>query len=344
MPETPYYYFDLKKVEASYNKLKEILEVDKLFYALKSNSEIPILKTLNFCSANFEIASLGEFYKLKEIGVDSSRVICSLPIKTRLMVQKLYQSGIKYFVFENLFEYKKLQKNAADAKKILRISVDDFIENAVEFGAQYDEITKWLTYGYINPQEIDGLTFYINKNKCIYNVLTALERCEKILQLIGYNKIINIGGNYRLDNEVSKEFYDILKERISYFRMKYKCIFYAEPGRSIVKTAGKLVTTIIAIKERRNCHYIYIDAGLPTGISYAPKEITVYSKQKINFNKKYKFFDITCSHRLLFEIDLKYNLNKDDVLVFEDFGSYSICKASNFHGWERPICIYDSIK
>lgn len=342
MTGTPYYHFDLRKIENNYNQLKKLLGVDRLFYALKPNSEIPVLQTLNNYSADFEVASLGEFNKLKEIGVDSSRIICSLPIKKAVVIQELYKNGIEYFVFDNLIEYKKLQKYAPSAKKILRISVDDFVENAIEFGAQYDEINAWIASGHINPQGVDGLTFYINKNKFIHKVITALERCEEILKLIGNRKIINIGGNYRLDSEVSKDFYDVLKERIVYFKTKYECIFYAEPGRSVVKTAGKLFTTIIATKEKQDCYYIYIDAGLPTGISYAPKIISIQSKQEFKTNKKYKFFDITCSHRLLFETNIKYNLAENDILIFEDFGSYSICKASNFHGWDRPTCMYDN--
>lgn len=336
---TPYYEFNLSKVRNNYKELKTNLKVDKLYYALKPNSEEKILKELKDLNASFEVASIGEYKKLKEIGVQTNDIICSLPVKSKQLIQALYNDGITYFVFDNLEEHNKLIKLAPNAKKILRVWINDLAPKTIEYGATVSEIVNWIEHKVIDKNNIDGITFYLSKNKDYKLLFLVLDRCATIFNIIGNKKILNIGGNYRLPSEVGIDFYNKLNKKIDEFKKKYECVVFAEPGRSIVKSSGKLFTRVIGTKQKNEYIYVYIDAGEPTGISYPPKNIRVDNKIRCNL-RKYKFFDITCSHHLLFEKELDFIIEVDNILVFENFGSYSICKSSNFHGWDTPICMY----
>lgn len=335
---TPYYEFNLSTIEDNYNCLLKTIHVDKLFYALKANGEKNILRKLNSIGACFEIASIGEFKLLEEIGVKSDRIICSLPIKTVTMIEFLYSHGVNYFVFDSLPEYYKIKKIAPNSKKIMRLYINDIADYTIEFGMKIEELTNELKK---TDFEVDGVTFYLSKNKNISYLKRVLNRCQDALSLIGHNKILNIGGNYRLPHEVSEDYYHELNTILHELKNKTKCIIYAEPGRSIVKSAGQLITTVIAVKKNSDTTYVYIDGGLPTGISYAPTNITfAYNKHKIKNTQRYQFYDITCSHRMLFDISINYNIEVNDILIFNNFGSYSVAKYSNFHGWEKPYCKY----
>lgn len=336
--DTPYYLFETNIVKQNYDILKNYLAVDKLFYALKANSENRILEALNINGANFEIASIGELEKLKKLNVKPDRIICSLPIKSEKMIENLYRYEVGYFVFETEQEYFKLKQLAGNAKLILRIDITDIAENAIEFGMSYESFINLLKKKALVPECIDGITFYISKNNKIDKIIKVLEYAELFLQQLKKKSILNIGGNYRLPNEVSPDFYEILNRKLSSMKEKYECILFAEPGRSIVKSAGKLITSVIGVK--RDKKYVYIDAGMPTGISYCPNEIINLTGRKVTEPTEYSFFDITCSHRLLFKTRLPFDINIDDQLEFHNFGSYSICKSSNFHGWETPTCYY----
>lgn len=339
--QTPYYVFELNKIQENLQILHTAVQPDSMFYALKANSEIEILNELKDCNGNFEIASIGEYLKLKKIGVNSYNIICSLPIKTEEMIDFLYKEGVRYFVFEDFNEYVKLSRLASKAKKILRIDITHISPNTIEYGMTEKNLQILLNQRRISVDNIDGITFYLAKNKDVNSILSVLTYCEKIINIVGNNKILNIGGNYRLPQEVGAEYYKQLRKKLNIIRAKYGYVIYMEPGRSIVKSAGKLVTKIIDIKEDK--HQIFLDSGLPTGISYCPNSIINISKTIEMPLKKYDFFDITCSHRLLFSTELSFQVSVGDILEFLNFGSYSICKSSNFHGWETPQCIYKKV-
>lgn len=336
--ETPYYLFDLKQVQKSYCELKNIMNVDRLFYAIKCNGEDEILKALNKINANFEIASVGELRKLLSLGISVKKIICSLPIKTEEMISEMYALGIRYFVFDNASEYKKIKRYAPNALKILRIYLNDFLPDTIEYGMTFIEFQNLVANHDIESKDIDGLTFYISGNKDVNNVLLALSESEKYYNVIGNNKILNIGGNYRLPEEIDRNYYTKLNEKIESLKSKYKLTVYAEPGRSVVKKAGKLVCKVIYVNYNKK--YVYIDAGVPTGISYAPPIIHNLSNDNSSEIRLYTFFDITCSHRVLFSYSISFDINHGDILEFDNFGSYSICKASEFHGWGKPKCYY----
>ena len=299
---------------------------------------VKILNALNKINANFEIASIGELEKLIKLGVSSDRIICSLPIKTELTVEEMYKYGIRYFVFDSINEYEKLLKFAPKAKKILRVFLNDLFPDTIEFGMKYTDFLLHIKNQSVNLNYVDGVTFYLSDNKNIDKLCSTLQEVENFLLIIGKNKIVNIGGNYRLSEEVNQDFYNRLTLKLDYLREKYNAIIYAEPGRSVVKKAGSLVCKVIYVNKEKN--YVYIDAGVPTGISYKPSFITNLTNIDNEICCEYSFFDTTCSHRKLFETELPFSVDINDVLEFSNFGSYSVCKASSFHGWNMPDVYY----
>lgn len=339
--KTPYYEFNLSMVRNAYSILNESISPDKLFYALKANGELEILRALNSIGANYEIASIGEMNKLVRLGVGAERLICSLPIKTKEMIVAMYRYGVRYFVFDNTNEYNKISQYAPDAKRVLRISLSDYIDDTIAFGMQKDDFEQSIQEGSISKEHISGITFYLSHNSSINRFCQALDLSEYYLVRLNKGMILNIGGNFRLPCEAETHYYEKLREKLDEIRNKYNSAIYAEPGRSVVKEAGKLVCKVVGCKDR--CHFVYLDAGHPTGISYCPNRITNLSRNEPTQEIEYSFFDITCSHRKLFSLVLPFRICENDILSFHNFGSYSICKHSSFHGWSKPKCVfYDS--
>lgn len=337
---TPYYKFDLEKIQNNFNKLFISIKPDCLFYALKANSETKILQSLISCNSHFEIASIGEYEKLNRLGVDSKNIICSSPIKTEYTIEQLYKAGIRYFVFDDLNEYKKIERLAPLSKKILRIEITHISADTIAYGMSKAELLQNIGFGNLCVDRINGITFYLSKNKQISVITKVLDYCNEIFEIIGYDeKILNIGGNYRLPEEIEEGYYNALSLRLSMLRKNHNIKVLAEPGRSIVKSAGSLLTTVIDVKKEKN--QVFIDAGVPTGISYCPNCIVNLSNNSCCEEQEYHFFDITCSHRELFSAKISFDIFVNDILQFDNFGSYSICKSSQFHGWELPRCIFE---
>jgi diaminopimelate decarboxylase len=180
----------------------------------------------------------------------------------------MYEYGIKYFVFDNINEYEKIKKLAPKAKKILRVFLNDIIPDTISFGMRYSDFKKYIATGQLDTKQVDGLTFYLSDNKNTENLYMVLQEVERFFAVLGSNKLLNIGGNYRLQSEVPSDFYIKLNSELNRLRKKYNTTVYAEPGRSVVKKAGTLLTKVIYFDNEKK--YVYIDAGVPTGISYKP--------------------------------------------------------------------------
>ena len=281
---TPYFVFDISAVKKNYLTLKSVLAADRVFYALKPNSEIPILSSLNEINASFEIASVEELEKLKALNIGPERIICSLPVKSEEMISALYNYGLRYFVFDIEEEFHKLKRLAPGAKPILRIDITDIATNTICYGMTYSEFSEAKRKGI----ETNGVTFYIAKNKNINIVLEVLDLAEQFMKPMKNDLILNIGGNYRLTDEVSDDYYVLLNERLISLKKKYNCTIYVEPGRSVIRSAGSLVTSVIGVKQGKN--YVYIDAGEPTGISYYPDNIINLTAERVSQTKEYSFW------------------------------------------------------
>src|SRR6056297_3596458 len=143
MIKTPEYIFDSKAIIDSYHHMCECLKSCDVYYALKANSEIEILKVLNSVDAKFEIASEGELKKLINLNVAADRIICSLPVKSTEIIKCVYNYGCRYFVFDCVEELEKIKSYAPDSVKILRIYTNDIVKNNIPFGMDINSFNKY---------------------------------------------------------------------------------------------------------------------------------------------------------------------------------------------------------
>lgn len=337
--DTPYYVFSKEKIINNFYQMSKNLYLCDIYYALKANSEIEILEILNNCNAGFEIASLGELDKLEKLNINSDRIICSLPVKSIELITQLYLYGCRYFVFDTIDELIKLCQYAPNSKKILRLYIGDILDNSIGYGMRIECIKSLVDNNSSYLDIIDGVTFYVSKNKNISNLIRVFDRVDYILSLLSWeNKILNIGGNYRLLDEVPAEFYVQLNNRLTILAKKYNLRILAEPGHGIIKNAGTLITKVVLTKKQDNEVHVFIDAGTPTGIHFEPDEVRkIENTSELAEEILYKFYGITCSHQLLFVKKLNYNIMQNDILEFSNYGSYTICMSNNFHSWSKPI-------
>jgi ornithine decarboxylase len=322
---------------------QQLADCEGVFYALKANSEIRILETLALMGSGFEVASIGEFNRLRGLCISPEKIICASPVKSVEMIRHLYNNGCSYFVFDYVDEYYKLMRYAANSKKILRIFVGDIEPEAIKFGITLDDFYDCMTQRN-NSLAIDGITFYLNPNTSIDKLITTLDRCAEFLNMLDDTpKILNIGGNYRPAKDLEATFYQQLSHKLREMKAIFDgLIVYAEPGRSIVKASGDVVTRVELVKPHEGKYRIYIDAGIPTGLLYPPRKIVVEGCGGYKSITTFlcDFFDTTCAHKLLFSIALPFVPKAGNILRLKEMGTYSICKANNFHLWENPSIRY----
>ncbi len=340
MLSTPRYIFNKATLRESYINIQSMITAAEVHYALKANGEMELLHTLKDINAGFEVASDEEFEKLKRIDVPLERIICGLPVKTAQTIRFLYGQGCRYFVFDHVDEYRKICRNAPDAKKILRIYITDLCSGSIEYGMHMSNVEEFIGN---DSNRFDGLSFHISGNDNIDLLFRVLDRVEALLQKIPQKSLIlNIGGGFRI--ETREDFFHKLDSRLWELKNTYSLRILCEPGQYIVKKSGVIITKIVAIREQDNVFNVFIDAGFPTGIHRKPEYIKLYNRKRTpNVDRKikiYRFFDNTCMHQELFIQPFRFYLYEEDYLEMGYFGSYSICRCNNFHSWKTPKVDY----
>ena len=339
---TPRYEFSKSRIIENYESMSKKLPLCRLFYAMKANGNKEVLKILKEAGASFEVASIYEFDIVREVGVDPSEVVFGLPVKTEDTIKYTYENGCRYYVFDDIRELHKIQKYAPDARKILRMQVSDLIPSSIIYGMPIGEIEENIDE---LMSSIDGISFHISYNRIIEAVEDVCSRLDKVLSLLeakDKNYVINIGGGY--EDGVDDEFYKKYNKLLNGIKEKYKCTFYAEPGKTLVDTAGAFYAKVIAKKSVDNKVIIYMDGGLANGIGY--NAFTGYV-ENCNGNTKslnstrYEFRDCTNLNETLIRLDSCIDIQVGDEIKFGNFGAYSIVFQNSFHKW--PKCVVEIV-
>src|SRR4030042_6752216 len=106
--ETPFLLIDKDKVREKASLIGRHIKKSRVFYAVKANPDIEILRYLNKLNMNFEIASEGELEILSSIGVKPSRIISSNPVKSLKFLRIAASYGVHSVSFDSVEEVNKL--------------------------------------------------------------------------------------------------------------------------------------------------------------------------------------------------------------------------------------------
>lgn len=343
MLETPFYCFDLSLVRRAYKQMQKDLGDCKVFYCLKANGEAEIVRALSECGSSFEVSGVTEFNTVVSAGIEPEGILCGLPVKPDWMVRELYEKGCRYFVFDDIDEYRKLKQWAPDADKVLRLSMDGITDSEGSFGATINNIREWIDSSALIPADVTGLSLDVRKNVPANMVVEAIDRGESVIPLFPQLTSFNLGGNFRMSWEVDDLFYVSVRRRIAALRQEHSLNVIAEIGRSIVKHAGRLYCRVILVKKYRDSLFVYLDAGIPTGVTHGPtfvRPIETLKQKTSGDGFACEFFGPTCCHSLLFRDVLPAVPKVGDVLELGGMGAYTVCQRSAFHGTVPASIIY----
>ena len=73
--ETPFVVIDTKTIEEHYIDLKKGFPIADIFYAMKANANIAVVKQFISMGAGVEVASAGELYVCKKLGVNPKDIV-----------------------------------------------------------------------------------------------------------------------------------------------------------------------------------------------------------------------------------------------------------------------------
>jgi ornithine decarboxylase len=324
---------------------KQYFKNEKIYFALKSNSNAEVIKTLHSEGSNFECASIGEVDKLLSLKVPVNRIIYSNPVISNEEIAELYNIGVRYFVFENIETLKELVAGAPKSKYCLRINLHEHNKEFMDFGATTEYIASMVKENPELCKNIQGLTFYGDH-------ALGLNICSNIITKYLPNiKVINLGGRFHVYSALLKDLSNCKKsDSFNYFIDKIDKIkkdlgveIMLEPGESMLHDVGYAITKIKYVNDSNaDGIYYHIDSGPSLGLNQDNNEVLIYPKNKENNNNKNEVVgnaivcDPTCLKQIICVLKQKQRLLAGDILVFQNFGRYNEQLITDFHLLKLP--------
>jgi len=353
--ETPFLLIDCEKVKEKTYLIGRYIKNSKVFYAVKANPDIEILKFINKLKLSFEIASEGELGMLSSIGVEPSRIISSNPVKSLKFLKIAASYGVRHFSFDSTEEVEKLAKIIPKCNVYVRLSVPNEGSEwplSKKFGVELDVAASLLVYAKEKGLNPVGITFHVG-SQCtnIYNWNIALDKAKTLWDIakkIGLKlKLINIGGGYPIrytKNVLSIEIIEKNVNNLIYERFPEDIEIHIEPGRAVVGDAGIIVTTVIGKARRGEEDWVYLDVGVFNGLMESVGGIKysyiVESHKQIRSRKQWTIAGPSCDSFDV--IDKNVILPEPQVgnlMLILSSGAYTISYASEFNGFSIPKTI-----
>ncbi|EKN1199055.1 diaminopimelate decarboxylase, partial [Campylobacter lari] len=113
---TPFYIYDFDKIKERFLLLKEAFKARKsqIFYALKANSNLSVLKLLVSLDSGFDCVSAGEIYRALKAGAKNYKIIFSGVGKSEDELKYALEQNILYINLESEAEMLLLEQIAKE--------------------------------------------------------------------------------------------------------------------------------------------------------------------------------------------------------------------------------------
>lgn len=353
--ETPFLLIDSDKVREKTSLIGRHIRNARVFYAVKANPDIEILRFLDTLGMGFEIASEGELEMLSSIGVAPSRIISSNPVKSLKFLKMAAACGVNRFSFDSAEEVKKLADMIPGCNVYVRLSVPNEGSEwplSKKFGVELDEALALLLYARDMGLNPSGITFHVG-SQCtnIYNWNIALDKAKNLWDLAS-NKglklhLLNLGGGYPIrytKNVISIEAIEKNVDQLIRERFPEDTEIHIEPGRAVVGDAGVLVTTVIGKAPRGDEDWLYIDVGVFNGLMESVGGIRysyiAETRTEAGNRKEWTVAGPSCDS---FDV-IDKNVSLPDppvgtLILILSSGAYTISYASEFNGFSIPKTI-----
>lgn len=350
--EPPYLLVDTAKVRQKVRAIGKHIKRSKVFYAVKANPDIEVLRFIHKLGLGFEIASEGELGILDSIGVPKEHIITSNPIKSFRFLKMAGDYGVSYYAVDSKDEIRKLRDYIPGSKVYVRLTVPNEGSEwplSKKFGVELDEAEELLLYAKKKGLNPAGLTFHVG-SQCtnIYNWNSALDKAKLLwdrAEKAGIHlSVLNIGGGYPIrytKNVVNIPAIDKNINALIYEKFPRNTKIFIEPGRAVVGDAGIFVSRVIGKAERGDEDWLYIDVGVFNGLMESVGGIRYsYIVEGSKNLQRWTLAGPSCDSFDV--IDKNVMLPEPEIggrVLILSSGAYTISYASEFNGFSIPKTI-----
>ena len=360
---TPFYCYSHNKIVDQYRGLAEALSSSKvsIYFAVKANSNLSIIKTLAKEGAGADVVSLGEFKRCLVAGVDPKKIVFSGVGKTTEEIAEALNKDIFQINVESEAELININAIAKSLGKVamigLRVNpdVDAKTHEKITTGKKENKFGIDLKDAPIFFSKASTLSNVSMKSLAVHIGSQLLELSpykaayKKIAEMARYLRStgheishLDLGGGlgipYSDENLADLYAYNqIISETVG----NLDCKLSIEPGRYLVGEAGILITRVIYIKQGEQKKFVIVDGAMndlirPTLYDGFHAIVPVTEK---NLSSQKSLCDVVgpiCESGDYFAKDrMLPEVSQNELLAITCSGAYGAVMASNYNS--RPL-------
>ncbi|MBW7857312.1 MAG: diaminopimelate decarboxylase [Leptonema sp. (in: Bacteria)] len=361
---TPLYLYSESIIIEQFNRYKSTIQDRnaQVHFAVKSNSNLSILKILAQLGAGADIVSGGELYRSLKAGIPASKVVFSGVGKTDQEIEYAIESNIMLFSVESKEELIRISEVATKLKRqapvSLRINPDvdakthPYISTGLkenkfglpfkEFGAMIDVALSLsnislLGFGFHIGSQLTDLAGFEEAAK------RGLELSKQFILKVGNLRYLDVGGGLGIqyENENPPKPDEYVNRMLSILNLPDTTILF-EPGRSIVGSAGLLLTKVLYRKQNESKSFYICDAAMndlirPSlysayhqiyAVNQTRQESTLHNADLVG--PVCETGDFLARNRAL------PNFEQNDLIAVATTGAYGFTMSSNYNSRPRP--------
>ena len=288
---TPYFLYDVDDIARRITLVRESLAgLVEVFYAVKANPNLEILRRLRNVADGLDISSGGELEQASLAGFDMAKISFAGPAKTAKELTASIQQGIGCISIESareLMECVRISRQLGRKANIV-VRVNPQVVNrsfamkmggkAAQFGVDEENVCVLLERIRTNTESLEfrGIHIYAG-SQCFdpAGVVAGVQNCLQIVRQIEAQsgltcRTINLGGGFGISHAEEGRELDLMSlakdlvPRLREFRdsspVERRIIF--ELGRFLTADAGIYVARVISSKESRGKTFFMVDGGL----------------------------------------------------------------------------------
>ena len=288
---TPFFLYDADEINARIRAIRQaFLGTVKVFYAVKANPNLALLRAVSDVADGLDISSGGEMEQACLAGFDSARLSFAGPAKTTAELTESIRQSVGYISIESMRELLECVRIARQlgTRANVAIRVNPVLLNrafgikmggkAGQFGIDEEELSEAVQAIVAHPGELafQGIHIYAG-SQCfdVAGVVEGVKDTFRIAREIESStplvcRAINLGGGFGVSHvdshreldlaALASELRPVLHAFTESSPVQRKIVF--ELGRYLTANAGIYVSRVISSKSSRGKEFFVVDGGL----------------------------------------------------------------------------------
>ena len=354
---TPFYLYSYKTLSDHFLKIQRAFaKLDPLIcFAMKSNGNLSVIKSLVDLGAGIDIVSIGELRKALLVGADPQKIVFASVGKTQEEIVFAIKTDILLFNIESEPELEEINRIARKMNRhvqaAIRINPDvvapthEYIKTGslnkkfgIDLATTRQIFKNRKKYSHV---KINGIHIHIGSQitsgtpfvGAIKKVVVFIDELRALGADIEY---LDIGGGMGIiyKNEIPQTAQDYAA-RVLPILEKTGLKIIMEPGRFIAGNAGIFVTKVVYVKDNGSKIFVIVDGGmndLVRPMLYDAYHEIVPVKQNKSIKQKVDVVGPICESGDFFAHDrLLARVKRGDLLSVMSAGAYGYAMASNYN-------------